>query len=99
LHLGKDLAVSFSYCYESPGDKHRALGFSTSRVSVRTSWITPDGRYPLPFCSLKSGKCSDFPPRHNAEALVGAITRLIRTILLYHIVILCQGIGKRLKKS
>ncbi len=50
LHRSKDLAVS-------PG--------LNRFVSVRTSWIAPDGYYPLLFPSpiLVKGLCSDFPPR------------------------------------
>lgn len=51
LHRGKDLAVS--------------AGLNRV-VSVRTSWIAPGGRYPLPF-PLKAELCSDFPPRPKPE--------------------------------
>ena len=62
LHLGKDLAVSLppfkgiipdSLLIQEP----EPFGIG---VTVRTSAITDDGRYPLPCCFLQS-KCSDFP--------------------------------------
>src|SRR3989344_7930694 len=47
LRRGKDFAVSLP---------------PKGLVSVRTSRITPDGRYPLPFCpAFTLGRGSDFP--------------------------------------
>ncbi len=57
LHGGKDLFVAFP-----PRDGHIPLGNSRPfgvDVSVVTSILTDDGRYPLPFCQI--GPCSDFP--------------------------------------
>lgn len=54
LHRGKDLAVAFCVL---PRGLIRKLTLadpyfvSKERVSVRTSRLAPDGRYPLPFCA------------------------------------------------
>ena len=69
LHLGKDFAVApsrFSAKLTLKLSFRGARALSRAGVSVRTSWITPDGRYPLPlspeiFSRKFPGKCSDFP--------------------------------------
>ncbi len=45
LHAGKHLAVSFEF---------------NQLVSVRRSWLTPDGRYPLPFSKISFGRVRTF---------------------------------------
>ncbi len=47
---------------------------SDKSVSVRTSRIAPDGRYPLPFFSLKARVSSDFPLRFEINRNI-AITQ------------------------
>ncbi len=75
LHSSKSLAVSLSALLRncalrrflaetSPGD----FAISRKIVSVRISWVTPDGRYPLPldfdnsYVAINNPECSDFPP-------------------------------------
>ena len=64
LHVGKDLAVSLrSLDRTIPEGILQPFG---GGVSARTSWITPDGRYPLPCYHYTHknefrGTCSDFP--------------------------------------
>ena len=60
LHAGKDLFVAFSPCDE-PIPRGNPLPFGVG-VSVVTSVLTDDGRYPLPISFLAKGACSDFPP-------------------------------------
>jgi len=55
LHSGKDLAVSLLMFPQELIPKD-ILMLSYQNVSARTSWITPDGNYPLPFY-----ECPDFP--------------------------------------
>jgi len=62
LHGGKDLAVSLlHYCKTIPEGIHN---LSVAGVSARTSMVTHDGRYPLPFSKHQNGTwpCPDFPP-------------------------------------
>ena len=65
LHSGKDLAVSPLMLPSELIPLKGYLVISDKDVSARTSWITPDGRYPLPF----SKKCPDFPLRREAGAI------------------------------
>jgi|GEM_PF-3011988 len=70
LHTSKDLAVS------PPMVTHRAIPRADARdsiafaldVSARTSGITTDGRYPLPY-SWRTRVCPDVPP-HSREAII-----------------------------
>ena len=58
LHSGKDFAVSFLIFLREP-TKRMSFGaqlLSRLGVSVRTSWIAPDGCYPLPCCQFSNFK-------------------------------------------
>jgi hypothetical protein len=74
LHAGKDLFVA---PFQLPGGSPFAYArgdFSLSGkiVSVVTSILADDGRYPLPISPLpkQAGACSDFPPCHKGRAIV-----------------------------
>ncbi len=67
LHTSKDLAVSLPCRHGIRLTKlslpETPWAFAVG-VTARTSWITPDGGYPLPFPLPRrawSGMCSDFP--------------------------------------
>ena len=94
LHSGKDLAVSPPMLpselalYQSLKlPVQGVFRLSPQDVSVRTSWITPDGRYPLPIVLItlkrSSKECSDFPPycvSLPSSGLVNNIHQVIKFI-------------------
>ena len=66
---------SRSYRRDSSASWRMSLAFA-SDVTVRTSWLTPDGYYPLPFPTSRKasrGECSDFPlPATTSKMLAGS---------------------------
>lgn len=62
LHSGKDLAVSPSHRCENPPSNDGVHRLAAMRVSVRTSWIAPCGRYPLPLPTKSRRSVRTFLP-------------------------------------